>query len=317
MGDLLNRLSRHTGFPERDLRRIMVSAPDRYKRYTIPKRDGTRRPIAQPSQEVKAVQRAMADVVLSELPIHHCATAYRPGVSLADNVRPHANSGPILKMDFKDFFPSMRVQDWISYCAATGCLDTEDAVLSGQLLFFRTPGSRVLRLAIGAPSSPMMSNILMYKFDEIVYNAVKRDKVIYTRYADDMTFSAPRTGYLNGVQKAVSGAVRTIAFPKLDIKKEKTVLATKKYRRVVTGLTISNDERVTVGRDRKRLVSATVHSATLGKLTRSELESLSGMLAFINSVEPGFIAALRTKYGSLAVDRILAVKPRRQGPPDL
>ena len=311
MSELLRELARRTGLPERNLRRIIATAPERYKHYTIPKRDGGHRAISQPSHELKAVQRAMSEAFLSELPIHPAATAYRLGASLRDNVLPHVHSGPILKMDLKNFFPSIRVQDWTSYCEERSIFEEEDVNLSGQLLFYRQPGTRALRLAIGAPSSPILSNILMFDFDAAVDEAVSRDKVIYTRYADDMTFSAPRTGHLTVVKRSVAQTIRRVRYPKLEINDEKTVYATKKYRRVVTGLTISNDERVTLGRDRKRLISSQVHHATLGKLSRSELESLSGMLAFANAVEPEFLGSLRRKYGVAEVNRIIAVKPTR------
>lgn len=315
MGDLLRKLSLHTGLQEREVRRIMLVAPERYKRYTIPKRDGTPRQIAQPTQEVKAIQRALVDVLLVHLPIHPSATAYRSGKSLRDNAAPHAHNGPILKMDLKNFFPSIRVQDWHTYALRTSILDEEDTVLSGQLLFHRIPATRVLRLAIGAPSSPTLSNILMYDFDSAVTSSVERDHVVYTRYADDLTFSAQRTGFLTGVQSAVAGVVRSTRSPKLEINKDKTTYATKKYHRVVTGLTLSNDGRVTIGRDRKRTISSAMHHATLGELSAAEIDHLSGMLAFVNSVEPAFLEVLRAKYGDDAVDRVVHHTPSRKGPP--
>ncbi len=262
------------------------------------------RRISQPAREVKLLQRALMSILLKRLPIHPCATAYREGVSLLDNVKPHAGAGrPILKLDFKDFFSSLRGADWGIYCRASlKELSEEDVRLTAHLLFQRQLGN--LRLAIGAPSSPMISNILLFEFDTLVANAVAKDKVAFTRYADDMTFSAARTGYLTGVLKAVASIIRKLDSPRLHINAEKTVYATAKFKRSVTGLILSNQGGVSIGRDSKRRIHATVHNALENNLSEDELRSLAGNLAYINSVEKEFIDVLRKKYGNDIINKI-------------
>ena len=179
---------------ELDLRVILSNAPSRYKRFSIRKRSGGLRQIAQPAREVKALQRALIKHVLSSLAVHDCALAYQPGRSILDNATAHAGRGPIRKYDFSDFFPSIRAEHWLSYCDHHNILpDPMDRRISTLLLFHKEPGSILLKLSIGAPSSPMLSNILMYEFDARMLAAVADDGVTYTRYADDLTFSAPRT----------------------------------------------------------------------------------------------------------------------------
>jgi hypothetical protein len=60
---------------------------------------------------------------------------------------------------------------------------------------------------------------------------------------------------------------------------------------------LANDKTVSLGRDRKRLIRATMHRATLGQLTQAEALRLAGNLAFVNAVEPDFLARLERKYG--------------------
>jgi RNA-directed DNA polymerase len=122
--------------------------------------------------------------------------------------------------------------------------------------------------------------------------------VVYTRDADDLTFSAPRAGFLNGVIRAVAHTVRALKYAKLEINAEKTTFITSKYHRMVTGLTITNDDRVTIGRKRKRQLHAAVHQALLSRLSSDELHVLAGALAYVNSVEPNFLSVLRRRYGS-------------------
>jgi hypothetical protein len=297
-------LSNATGLRPSDVLTIINQAPVSYKRYTIPKRNGGRRLIAQPAKEVKKLQSLLA-MRLSALPVHEAATAYIRGRSIRDNAERHASSGPILKFDFADFFPSIKARDWQTYCSNAGVFsEPEDIYLSSRLFFTREPGSTILRLAIGAPSSPWLSNVLMYEFDKSINNQVAKDKVIYSRYADDLTFSAQRTGFLNQVERTLRRTVASIDSPQLKINDDKTVLATKKYRRVVTGLVLANDGRVTIGRERKRHVRAALHHAFLGKLDGEEAGRLAGLLAYIKGVEPQFFEQLTSRYGADLIEKV-------------
>lgn len=299
MTPLIRALSASSGLSAADTLKLVKDAPDRYKIFDIDKRSGAeKRKIAQPAAEVKYLQRIVVEILLARLPVHSAATAYIKGGSLRDNAAPHAGVGrPILKMDLKQFFPSIRSRDWESYCSDNEVFsDAQDAYLSSRLLFHRPPGGRVLRLAIGAPSSPMMSNILMYEFDKRISAAVEEDEVTYTRYADDLTFSARRTGYLVDVRKRVYRVVRELNYPKLDINRSKTVYATSRYHREVTGLILSNDGRVTIGRDKKRLIYSMVHRYLKGGLNGAEIQHLAGILAFVKSAEPDFLLNIDRKY---------------------
>jgi hypothetical protein len=254
---------------------------------------------------VKALQRGLIEILLRNLPMHHAATAYRVGMSIKDNAMRHAGNGPILKMDFKDFFPSIKPRDWSAYCKQNGVLnDSVDIHLTSLLLFQRPKGSSVLRLAIGAPSSPFLSNALMFDFDQAIAEAVAKDHVIYTRYADDLTFSAPRTGHLVNVERIVRATLRVLQYPRLAVNDDKTTRVTRKYGRKVTGLTLTNDGKVSIGHERKRLIRAAVHHAALGKLSPASLGELKGLLGFANSAEPQFINTLRQRYGAELIQRI-------------
>ncbi|HEX2562178.1 reverse transcriptase domain-containing protein, partial [Phenylobacterium sp.] len=214
----------------------------------------------------------------------------------------HAGDGAVLKMDFTNFFPSIRARDWAQFCNENSVFsEEEDIAVTSRILFYRRKGSSSLRLSIGAPTSPMLSNILMRQFDERVTEKVaelSRGHITYTRYADDLTFSAPRTGYLQEVPRAVKAIVRSTRHPKLTVNSNKTVLATRKYKRFVTGLVLANDGRVTIGRDRKRTIRATVHSAMRGLLNEEQRQELLGLLAYIHSVEPAFTRKLMEWYGA-------------------
>lgn len=295
--DTMRFLSVELGLGPNAAAQLIRTAPERYAHFKIPKRSGGTRRISQPASELKIVQRAIVDQLLHGLPVHPAATAYTEGTSIRINAARHAENGPIKKYDFKDFFPSLTEYAWIAYCENNQLCDRSNAIALGRLLFMRPPGAQILRLSIGAPSSPFLSNILMYQFDRTIAERVAEHYVTYTRYADDMTFSAERTGYLTGVDKILRKTISEISTPKLRLNDDKTVTATTKFKREVTGLILTNDRRVSLGRDRKRDLRARIHHFKEGKLDIDQTVKLAGHMAFAKDVEPEFYTRMERVYG--------------------
>jgi hypothetical protein len=305
MSELIEALRRETGLDEVSIRRIIATGPERYKVYSIPKRTGGRRVIAQPARELKALQRALVRLYLADRPVHPAAMAYVPGRSIRLNAATHAENGPILKLDFREFFPSIRSTDWTAYCDEHGLFpNLTDRRATARILFRREKGSHIHRLSIGAPSSPLVSNLLLYEFDRLVSAGVAEDFVIYTRYADDLTFSAKRTGYLNGVEKLVRKVLSNLTYPRLYINDTKKVVATTKYKREVTGLILTNDHHVSLGRDKKRELRVKIHYFKMGDLPPNESAGLAGQMAFAMDVEPTFYARMERVFGKDVLERL-------------
>lgn len=306
MGSLIARLSAVSGLLERDVALIVRTAPHRYKTYPIDKRTGGTRMISQPAKEVKVLQRLLESEYLSSLPIHPAAMAYEKGTSIRKNADAHSPNGPILKLDFENFFPSIRIRDWLNYADQHNLFeDVADRELAGRLLFQQPKRSTTLRLAIGAPTSPHLSNLLMYEFDRLMFERASREVVTYTRYADDLTFSAARTGYLQRIEKIVRSTLRDIEFPRLKLNDKKRVLATKKYKRMVTGVILTNDNRLSIGRERKKLIRAMIYRFSKNDLSDDQIKNLRGLLAFSNDVEPEFVLRMKIKYGEETLKSLL------------
>lgn len=69
----------------------------------------------------------------------------------------------------------------------------------------------------------------------------------------------------------------------------------------MTGLVLSSENKVSIGREKKRKLKALVHQYTLNKLNPDSVANLRGQLSFIKSVEPSFITSLQNKYGREAL----------------
>ena len=306
MSSVLSGLTDVLPLSSEELLKFIRSSPMRYKVYFIPKRKpGEFRTIAQPAREVKALQYWVMANILRQFPVHPAATAYREGRNIADNARPHAYNRFLLKLDFKDFFPSIRDTDFKRFLTKNAPAVTDvEAELLTRILFWRPKGTRHLCLAIGAPSSPLLSNILLFDFDRAVSRFCSRLGISYTRYADDLSFSAQASDLLAEAEKQVAGLCTRRRSPRLTLNIEKTVRVSKKGSRKVTGLVLTNEGRISLGRDLKREISATVHYFLTGKLSKEETLSLRGTLAYANSVEPEFLNRLRAKYGPEVIRQI-------------
>lgn len=293
--DLLSEMSSDFGMLPSHLQNIIRTAPIRYKVFYIPKRGGGLREVAQPAREVKAIQRWLMARFEPHLPLHEAATAYRPGASIKNNAQRHVHSNFLLKMDFKDFFPSILMTDIIRHfeihCGQH--YDSSAIKLIGYVCSWAPKRQGPLRLCIGAPSSPQLSNSVMFEFDRQLSSAAEADGLCYTRYADDLALSTRRSGALNTYPCLVSKIVEDLEYPKLSLNDKKTVFASRAGRRVVTGVTLTSDRQLSIGRTRKRQIRAMYHSMVLGKLGPEEQQELAGLIAFAENIEPGFAAWLK------------------------
>jgi len=310
MSDLLQRLSAELVLPVSDIVYLIRSAPYRYKVYEIPKREpGKTRTIAQPAREIKPLQYWVMENILGDFPIHPAATAYRKGKNIGDNARAHVQHRYLCKMDFQNFFPSIRSTDFerlfLTSSNAGNWTEEEIRYLS-RILFWRRKRARDLRLSIGAPSSPLLSNILLYRFDVEVSKLCSDLGVAYTRYADDLTFSTNESKVLYQIERDIPRICTSLESPSLVVNRSKTVHTSTKGARRVTGLILTNDGLVSIGREKKRRVRASLHRFIHGMLEQDKVEELAGLMAYIKSVEPAFFENLRQKYGTISLTHLLS-----------
>jgi RNA-directed DNA polymerase len=306
MSSLLNKLGASLLLSQQELLKLIRSAPRRYKVYQIPKRNpGQFRTIAQPAKEVKALQYWVIENFLDQFAVHSAATGYREGLNIADNARPHVHGRFLLKLDFKDFFPPLKARDFRVFLRRRKVtLEPGDVEVLERILFWKPKDTNLLCLSIGAPSSPLLSNLLLADFDSQLTKLCSANEVTYTRYADDLSFSADLSPKLAVIEQAVVNLCNRLTSPKLTINPEKIVRVSKKKTRRITGLVLTNDAKVSLGRDLKRRVRATVHHFVRGKLNDEQTRELRGMLAYVKSVEPRFLTRLRKKYGSTVIRSI-------------
>ncbi|QJY36936.1 RNA-directed DNA polymerase [Vibrio europaeus] len=289
-----------------ELSSYLHTIPFRYKRFYIDKRNSDeKRLIAQPAKAVKTLQRYAISEIEDELPIHSSAMAYCKGRGIKENALVHAKSRYLLKLDLKNFFESISPEILLSVISKHSIeLCDNDKFLISNLFFWKLRRNSHLKLSVGAPSSPFISNVIMYFFDKDLAEKCNEMNVSYTRYADDMTFSTQDSNILYKIETIVRKLLKFHFDNKLTINRSKTVHSSKAHNRHVTGVTLDNHGRISLGRDNKRSLRAGVYNFTQGRLNKDEAMKLRGKLGFAKYIEPKFILRLEKTFGKDVIDEL-------------
>lgn len=161
------------------------------------------------------------------------------------------------------------------------------------------------QLPIGAPSSPIISNAVMYQFDDAMSAIAAEFSCIYSRYADDIVFSTDLPHTLRNILDEVRRYLSVKTSLSLRLNEAKVVFSSKKRRVRITGLVIDCRNDISIGRKMKRQIKSLVHQFSIANLDVDKLVYLKGYLAYVNSVEPKFVTSLSNKYGKEVLDAIM------------
>ncbi len=322
---------------------ILKKAPLLYKVYDIPKKHGGTRTIAQPTPKLKERQRETILELEKKLSVHPCAKAYIKGVNgILANAQFHKDSKFFFKYDFKDFFPSIKAADFNIQLERAGYSE-QDRIDFLKIIFrFKKESGKEKRrviykallntkfnqntnpdllklmiedyrdefqLSIGAPSSPFVSNAIMFDFDTRMDNWAKENDFIYTRFADDITISCQKYKKSKTITTALNETLNGLEYPTLQLNDSKQKSVSFKSRVTITGLNITPDHKVSLGREKKKQIRAMIHHYVKGKFPKHKINKLSGWLAYANAVDNDFFKSMQTKYGAECIASIMK-KPK-------
>src|SRR5690606_2402323 len=167
---------------------VARTASKRYILIEVPKKSGGTRRIYNPSRELKTLQRVIHDDILAKLPVHPCAHAYKKGSSILLHAEQHKDANYLLRLDFKDFFESIKASDIHLYLTENisthlpNWTSTDTSLLLKLICYDH-------HLSIGSVTSPAISNAICFEMDEKINSLCLSKNIKYTRYADDLYFS--------------------------------------------------------------------------------------------------------------------------------
>lgn len=247
---LLKQVGIEAGFwaldyrPERHVGRILADdgIMSRYKEFEIPKKsgNGTRR-IYAPTGELKEILSCVNIILQEKYAPGVCCTGFTRGRSVVSNASVHTGQNYVYNIDLKDFFPSITYGQ--VYMALKNCplnFSNDLAAVVSKLCCMKTIDNQNYVhyvLPQGAPTSPVLSNIVCSRLDSYLSGLSSRMNVRYTRYADDMTFSSMYNAFhrhgdlLREVRRIIEGQG-------FSINEEKTRLQKRGARQEVTGLVV-------------------------------------------------------------------------------
>lgn len=257
-----------------------------YISYTISqrKRNGKikRRTITEPSAQIRPLLDSIKES-LDAIPMSPCVHGFVLGRSIITNAESHKQQRYVLNIDIKDFFPSISSEMLMPILGRYSLLDKSLLPWIEHLCFYRGA------LPQGAPTSPVLSNVYMLQVDSVFSDYASQHGFIYTRYADDLTFSGEGVkASKDEIISLVSSALQGIG---LKINSKKTKLMPYYQRQVVTGIVVNN-ERLTLSRAKKEEIFQHIKNREPVKFTDSE----RGLLEYVRFVDLVFFNKLQKLF---------------------
>lgn len=257
----LKTLSQFFGISEGRLRSA-IYGPDlvRYKKSSITKKNGNPREILAPNGQLKKLQKDLLSIFEEVAYYSHACHGFRKNHSIKTNAKKHHGAKWVLKIDLENFFPS------IHYGRVFGLLTRVPISLNpycakhiANILCFNG------KLPQGAPTSPIVANMIAYGLDKELSLICKNQDITYTRYADDLTFSSKKphiSHFLWKSDELADDLKNLISHKNFSINPLKTKLKTGTNRKTVTGIIINkklNVHRLYIDRIRGALKAWETH----------------------------------------------------------
>ena len=240
----LSSLTNELGFSAHAL--YSASNYKHYYKTRIPKENGEERELSVPDEFLKAIQRKIVEKLLCFEEVSPYATAYVYGGSTIRNARPHIGQPVILKLDIKHFFDS------VIYPVVKEKVFPENRYSENNRILLSLLCLDGGVLPQGAPTSPIISNIIMKDFDDVIGDWCQQRKIRYTRYCDDMTFSGefePKVTI-----EFVRGELRKRGY---FLNNKKTTIVHDGQKKIVTGIVVN--EKLNVSSEYRKSIRQTVY----------------------------------------------------------
>ena len=248
------------------LRYVLFVKKNKYKPFLIPKKDGNYRCIDAPCDELKYIQRQLLKFLENNYKFLDYQHGFIKGKSCVSNAKCHINKRFVLNGDIKDFF------NQIHFGRVRGLFMNQPFNYSNRVA---TIIAKIVcydkKLPQGAPTSPIISNMICYTMDKQLNYIAKRNNCKYTRYADDITFSTDAETFpkeiaeLKGDKIYFSEKIVKIVnggYPKgFEFNSNKTKLYKRYVRQEVTGIVVN--KKTNVNSEYIKNIRAILHNITV------------------------------------------------------
>lgn len=282
LADLLN-------IPRKQLSHILYikGISNLYTSFEIPKKSGGIRNINAPLEELKVIQSRLASLLykqkVEKRENNKVSHAFEKNKSIITNAKIHRNKRFILNIDLEDFFESFHFGRVRGFFLKNNdfLLSEEVATVIAQISCYEG------KLPQGAPSSPVITNLICEILDHRILKVAKKFRLNYTRYADDLTFSTNDKKFFDLQEEFYNKISKELFRAGFKINEKKTRLQFRDSRQVVTGLVVN--KKINVNRNYYKETRAMANRLyKQGKFEINDkvgtLNQLEGRFAFINQL---------------------------------
>lgn len=238
----LDDLARFLNTTKRQLIYYSVILPEdeKYRSFTIPKKNGGAREINAPVKTLKYIQSQLSlrlQVLYEPLNVVHGfllqyqsekGIFIRP--TIVSNATMHVRKKFILNIDLENFFPT------ISKKRVYGLFKNQYSLNSKIASYLTFICCTEKGLPQGAPTSPIITNMICSRLDRKLRRLSSENYVTYSRYADDLSFSTSKKVFPPDFEHKVNEIIKNEGFT-LNEKKRRLLL--RENRLEVTGLTVN------------------------------------------------------------------------------
>lgn len=309
-----------------DLKRLSArSQENRLRHYSyriLAKNFSSVRLIESPKLRLKEIQRKILAEILNAIPAHPAAHGFMMGRSIKTFAAPHAGKRVVLRMDLRDFFPSLqigrvqalfrmagypeRVADLLGgLCTNATPRDVwKDALRSASssaidplTIYEARHRYAFMHLPQGAPTSPALANLCAYRVDCRLSGLARAAGATYTRYADDLAFSGDEA-FERCVDRFAARAAAILLEEGFTVHHRKTRVMRRGVRQYLAGVVI-NEHLNVVRADFERLKATLTNCVKHGPASQNRDEHvdfrahLAGRMSFVEMIHPHKGARLR------------------------
>lgn len=294
-----------------------TSTVSHYIRFKMPKKTGGERLISAPMPSLKQAQHWILENMLQKLEVHEASHGFRRDRSIVTNATPHVGAEVIINFDLKDFFPSIsykRVKGLFqsfgySEAAATvfgllcSAAEVEELELDGKTYYVALDERH---LPQGSPASPAITNLLCRRLDRRLTAMAENLGFTYTRYADDLTFSASGDSmrHICNILKRTESIVTHEGF---TINQQKTRILRKSRQQEVTGVVVNS--KPNVSKKTLKQFRATLYHIEKDGLEGKHWGNSPDVIAAISGFA-NFVAMVNPEKGTEFLQQIQRIKKK-------
>lgn len=227
---------------------FVKSDEEKYKEFEINKKGGGTRQIATPALHLKNILKDLAVVLESYYSPRQSVHGYVKDRSIISNANKHIRQKLVARVDIKDFFPSITTRRIIGvFLSPPFNLNIKLAVALAKLVTYKAS------LPQGAPTSPIISNLICRTLDSKVARLAREHRCYFTRYADDFYFSTNHSNFpeslvlrdKNGLCRLGDELLTVFDGEGFTVNEAKISIKDSSQRQIVTGIVVNEKLNVT------------------------------------------------------------------------